>query len=240
MNQIQSHNIFKMRPTVILDSPESWYRWYQNLVMTLNMAECFEIVTGDITIDNAYKLYGLSSTIYTDQRNIIFPETTIKDAFPEDEGETLRIQSEWERRNSYALKSIYETVSVPLKGLINKFKNASDAYATLKLEFARDLQILFDKVMTDLIDYKFRFGGNLNIFFNKQLNLWHIIQTYESEDFKLPDRFLSMIIKRSMPREFHFFIFEIENSGGAKDSVDLRKKLSIVYYDLLRYKEYVR
>ena len=75
-----------MRPTVILDSPESWYRWYQNLVMTLNRAECFEIVTGDITIHNAYKLYGLSSTHYTDRRNLISPTTTIKDAFPEDEG----------------------------------------------------------------------------------------------------------------------------------------------------------
>ena len=92
--------------------------------------------------------------------------------------------------------------------------------------------------MTDLIDYKFKFGGNLNKFFNKQLDLWHRIQSYESEDFKLPDSFLSMIIKRSMPRQFHFFIWGIENSGAAKDSVDLRKKLSIVYHDLLRYKEY--
>ena len=78
----------------------------------LGLLGCFEIVTEEITRDNAHMLNGMDSLTFTDPQYIILDDN-IKDPMTK-----LKYKSEFDRRDRMALEWIISTISHSLLPVI--------------------------------------------------------------------------------------------------------------------------
>ena len=218
-----------IQPTLTKLDPDvssSWYRWHQAMKLHLGIIGCFEIVTGEITRDNAYMLGGMDSLIYTDPQHIIM-EDNVKDPITK-----LKYRSEFDRRDHIALQSIIGTVSHSLLPIIHKTRTSTSAYKALKFQFLEDSKITVNDMLQYLNETKFNFGDDLKIFFGDQEHAWNMLQISSDENTTLTDDIYLSIITKSMPYQFNQYITQLKVTDNIKNPTEYKKKLLTIYNDI--------
>ena len=183
-------------PTLDPHVSSSWYRWHQAMELHLGLLGCFEIVTGEITRDDAHMLNGMDSLTFTDPQHIIFDDN-IKEPMTK-----LKYKAEFDRRDRMALEWIISTISHSLLPVIYNLRTSTLAYKALKFQFLGDSKNTVNNMLQYLNETKFKFGDDLIIFLADQEHAWNMLRISSDQDTTLSDDIYLSIITNSMPYQF--------------------------------------
>ena len=192
----------------------------------LGLLGCFEIVTGEITRDDAHMLNGMDSLTFTDPQHIIFDDN-IKEPMTK-----LKYKSEFDRRDRMALEWIISTISHSLLPVIYNLRTSTLAYKALKFQFLGDSKNTVNNMLQYLNETKFKFGDDLIIFLADQEHAWNMLRISSDQDTTLSDDVYLSIITNSMPYQFDQYITQLKVTNNIINSFEYKKKLITIYNDI--------